>query len=603
MSVRQLFEFERLFLCTDERLLFCSAMDGSLRGCPVRGLVWRHLLSSLPAGPPSARLAALAEQTSNARLEYALLREKHCTDPRSCGKSLDIQLANPLSQAADSPWSEFFEFEELREEIKKDLTRLHPGLSFFSEPRVQEGMGRILFVWCKLHPALSYRQGMHELLAPLYRVLEAEAAEAASAPLVEAGGLPSKAVSQLRLLLAADGAEADAYALFDRLMRQMGAWFEVGPRLVRTNSRSSEGARTPRTTPLLRKCAHIQDVLLPKVDAPLHARLRQLDVEPQLYLLRWLRLLYSGEFELEDVMVVWDALFAHGQALQLVDYLALAMLVYVRSTILSQENAVVLRRLLHFNSPAIEDVHSLVERALALCRSLNGPAPSQQRLSSPLSSQQRPSRQTPASASTLTPAPVPTPTRAPAPAPTAARTAAPTTAPTPAPPLSSTTPVGQLRGSSAGTGTHEGTAAQPRGMPLPAPAPLPAPGPVPFAPSAPPTEVYNAPKTLRGCEAAAAASPPAAASARPATWNGSATAAGCDAQVQRTVPCAQLVELMEKPLRELTLRLLPSDELLLRDPLGASGSGREDCAAMIRALAELRAVQGVLRDAACGAPL
>ena len=32
-------------------------------------------------------------------------------------------------------------------------------------------------------------------------------------------------------------------------------------------------------------------------------------VEPQLFLLRWLRLLFGREFHQEDVLVMWDSLF------------------------------------------------------------------------------------------------------------------------------------------------------------------------------------------------------------------------------------------------------------------------------------------------------
>ena len=43
-----------------------------------------------------------------------------------------------------------------------------------------------------------------------------------------------------------------------------------------------------RVSPLLRKCTHIQGDLLRRVDPPLHRRLDELGVQPQLYLLRWL---------------------------------------------------------------------------------------------------------------------------------------------------------------------------------------------------------------------------------------------------------------------------------------------------------------------------
>lgn len=46
---------------------------------------------------------------------------------------------------------------------------------------------------------------------------------------------------------------------------------------------------------------------------------------------RWIRLLFGREFHLEDVLVIWDALFAYGKRLALVDYVSLAMLTYIRS--------------------------------------------------------------------------------------------------------------------------------------------------------------------------------------------------------------------------------------------------------------------------------
>ena len=48
----------------------------------------------------------------------------------------------------------------------------------------------------------------------------------------------------------------------------------------------------PPTTPLLRRCQLVQSERVLAADPTLHARLVDLGVEPQLYLLRWLRLLF-----------------------------------------------------------------------------------------------------------------------------------------------------------------------------------------------------------------------------------------------------------------------------------------------------------------------
>ena len=65
--------------------------------------------------------------------------------------------------------------------------------------------------------------------------------------------------------------------------------------------------------------------------------------QPQLYLLRWLRLLFGREFHLSDSMLVWDALFAYGRGLELVEHMAVAMLLYVRASLLDSDYTSTLR--------------------------------------------------------------------------------------------------------------------------------------------------------------------------------------------------------------------------------------------------------------------
>ena len=84
-------------------------------------------------------------------------------------------------------------------------------------------------------------------------------------------------------------------------------------------------------TPPASPCAPVRCVFL---------RLALLRARRQLYLLRWLRLLFGREFHMEDASVVWDALFAYGlegkdgedTLLTLVDDFAVAMLMYVFSS-------------------------------------------------------------------------------------------------------------------------------------------------------------------------------------------------------------------------------------------------------------------------------
>ena len=49
-----------------------------------------------------------------------------------------------------------------------------------------------------------------------------------------------------------------------------------------------------------------------------------------LYFSRWIRLLFGREFPLPSVLEMWDALFADGPSLGLMDYIFVAMLMHIR---------------------------------------------------------------------------------------------------------------------------------------------------------------------------------------------------------------------------------------------------------------------------------
>lgn len=112
---------------------------------------------------------------------------------------------------------------------------------------------------------------------------------------------------------------------------------------------------------IVTKVNRIQDQLVKKHDIELHMHLNRLEIAPQIYGMsvsaallclilfpdtsscaqmhlplfvrvfsRWVRLLFGREFPLQDLLVVWDALFADSITLDLVDYIFVAMLLYIR---------------------------------------------------------------------------------------------------------------------------------------------------------------------------------------------------------------------------------------------------------------------------------
>lgn len=66
---------------------------------------------------------------------------------------------------------------------------------------------------------------------------------------------------------------------------------------------------------------------------------------------RWIRLLFGREFPLDDVLNVWDALFAIDSTLELVDMIAVAMLLRIRWDLMTADTNGAFGLLLRYPSP------------------------------------------------------------------------------------------------------------------------------------------------------------------------------------------------------------------------------------------------------------
>lgn len=376
-----------------------------------------------------------------------MIVDPHSLEDVQRGENLNVN--NPLSQDPDSVWGRYFRNAELERIIESDLTRLYPEHgSFFQSVVCQAMLRRILLVWSLIYPQYGYRQGMHEVLAPLVYVLHVDATHLSRVrqryedPFEDRFGIPteegfffskegrqaassSSARSNLRvsnesmlsveddwidrvhpedlalvepddfgfnlktMVLGSDsyGAEGelgallsrrfvehDAYCMFDALMRGQGGAVVLADYFSAFN----EGGTG--LSPVLEASADMYHSLA-AVDMPLYIHLVGLAVEPQFFALRWLRVLFGREFDLEKLLLLWDAVFSAsnncGESFQLggvckssargsfISNFAVSMILYLRSTLLAASNATAcLQKLLNF--PKHVDIRNLIEHAKTL---------------------------------------------------------------------------------------------------------------------------------------------------------------------------------------------------------------------------------------------
>ncbi|KAI8327168.1 rab-GTPase-TBC domain-containing protein [Choanephora cucurbitarum] len=248
----------------------------------------------------------------------------------------DLSDNNPLALNDNNPWQQYFADSEIRKIIRQDVERTFPDIEFFRQEDAQQRLTDILFIYCKLNRDVSYRQGMHELLAPFYWILKEESLDSTQLDIN-----PIDPINQLLVqLLDSNYAEHDAYILFDRLMKHGKAWYEFNEQTVPVNKKNSTSNRADiRSNPIVAICHRIHHQHLKTIDPYLYQHLENFGIEPQLYGIRWIRLLFGREFEIHELLKLWDAIFAQDRTLEIVEYVCLAILLRMRDQLLNKDYA------------------------------------------------------------------------------------------------------------------------------------------------------------------------------------------------------------------------------------------------------------------------
>ncbi|PAA67784.1 hypothetical protein BOX15_Mlig005158g1 [Macrostomum lignano] len=156
-------------------------------------------------------------------------------------------------------------------------------------------------------------------------------------------------------------------------MRVIEPWYTVteleppaGRLAIESQVPFAKPAEDRNGNPIVEKLATIGERILRVHDLELYLHLEKLEVAPHLYGIRWMRLLFGREFPLQDLLVVWDAVFADGYdaGFGLVDYIFVAMLINIRSLLLASDFSGAMTYLMRY--PQGSDVNFIVSLAYHL---------------------------------------------------------------------------------------------------------------------------------------------------------------------------------------------------------------------------------------------
>eukprot|EP00164_Ancoracysta_twista_P006147 GFYU01008500.1.p1 GENE.GFYU01008500.1~~GFYU01008500.1.p1 ORF type:complete len:484 (+),score=104.27 GFYU01008500.1:72-1523(+) len=287
----------------------------------LRSTYWKVLLGYLPLDR-----ASWDDVIARNRETYLQFKEELYVDPHETSPQDD----HPLNSDAQSPWQIFFENNQLIAEIDKDVRRTLPDMHFFNNledkpTEHHDSLRRMLFIYAKLNAGVKYVQGMNEIMAPIYYVFSTDP------------------VGEDR-----DTRESAVFFCFQNLMAR------VRDNFISTLDKSADGIQARMKA---------FNSLLEETDNDVWAHMKNEEINPQFYSFRWLTLMLTQEFELPDLLRLWDSLFTGGTDMQFLYFMCAAMIRNVRDQILATNFAGIIKLLQKY--PPI-DVNHLISLAVEI---------------------------------------------------------------------------------------------------------------------------------------------------------------------------------------------------------------------------------------------
>jgi hypothetical protein len=298
----------------------------------LRAYVWKILLNYLPEDPKKWE-TTLKEK-----------RSQYNNYKQFIEKKLELEVKEKKYKSRDT-----------LEQIIKDVYRTNSQVSFFYEPtnpkKIEnkdeykkmyerrknctfnnideiyynekeyelhvDVLKRMLFIYSMFCPDISYHQGMNELLAPIYYCYSYD-----------------KTYTEEN----EEDIEADTFWSFHYLMSKVSQSF------VSANDKGLEIKSF-----ILTKC-------LEYVDEDIYKNLLRLNIRNEYYCYKWFILLFSQEFEINDLLKLWDLVLSHEDKYYFIVYLGIAILMMKKEVIVNGEMVDVMQTLQNFQDINVDEV-------------------------------------------------------------------------------------------------------------------------------------------------------------------------------------------------------------------------------------------------------
>ena len=327
----------------------------------LRTIIWKIFFKFIPLN-----IDNWEEIIDDKRMKYSNIKDKimvkfefdrkehskdSTTNKDNYNKNKRVSIDHPLSTKIDSKWKSYFDDLLLIEEIEKDVKRTRSHMHFFSKSAIDEKISslpyfedffkkeelskakcetnadkltRILYIYAKLNPELRYIQGMNELLAPIYYCFSHD-----NNPYFQ------------------NNVEADSFICFEEIMSRIKDIFMR----VKDNTEVGINAKLKRIMDIIRV-----------IDKELYLHFQTEKIELQFFAFRWYTLLLTQEFELPDILRLWDSIFSVEDVFEFMSFLCISILKIKRADIISKDFSGIMLSLQNLESVSIDELINMAKK-------------------------------------------------------------------------------------------------------------------------------------------------------------------------------------------------------------------------------------------------
>ena len=333
------------------------SLNGELDKYHIRGMAWKIFMEVLPE---TETLEQWVESIDYLRKEF---KKKSKTILKTQKFKGDPLSGMAMSNSDNSTWKTYYADNDTKKLINLDLDRTFQELAIFHQAKIKSSLADILFMWNKENLDVGYQQGMNDILAVtflgLYPCYFKNTKKLGKDEILK---LSSEQISAIQnaediydFFHDEDELYSDLYYCFCKLMKR-------GLKELFHNQLEQESTDDMQN-PLSIRCTLIIKEKLKSIDPDLYQHFKKIGLNCGVFLQRWLKCMFDREFELKEIFIIWDAIFAtpdaqNGYGLVFLDYIAISMILRIRKKLLDSDQNECFTTL--FKYPTIENISELV---------------------------------------------------------------------------------------------------------------------------------------------------------------------------------------------------------------------------------------------------